>query len=103
MTGLRRALGASRKDIVRQHMVEVLLIGLAGGVLGLLLAIGGLAGIRTIYDSELSGGAYDRLTQIDPLVVLVTLALSLLAGAIAGLYPAWRIGRTAPAIYLKTQ
>ena len=52
LTGLRRALGASRNDIVRQHMVEVLLIGLAGGVLGLLLAIGGLAGIRSIYDSD---------------------------------------------------
>jgi len=105
LTGLRRALGASRKDIVRQHMVEVLLIGLAGGVLGLLLAIGGLAGIRAVYVgfSDVNGGAYERLTQIDPVVVLVTLALSLLAGAIAGLYPAWRIGRTAPAIYLKTQ
>jgi putative ABC transport system permease protein len=103
LTGLRRALGASRKDIVRQHMMEVLVIGLAGGVLGLLLAIGGLAGIRSIYASEMTGGSYDRLTQIDPLVVLVTLGLSLLAGTIAGLYPAWRIGRTAPAIYLKTQ
>ena len=103
LTGLRRALGASRKDIIRQHMVEVLVIGLAGGVLGLLLAIGGLAGIRSIYDSDFSGGSYDRLTQIDPVVVLITLGLSLAAGAIAGLYPAWRIGRTAPAIYLKTQ
>jgi len=103
LTGLRRALGASRKDIIRQHMVEVLVIGLAGGVLGLLLAIGGLAGIRSIYDSDFSGGSYERLTQIDPVVVLITLGLSLVAGAIAGLYPAWRIGRTAPAIYLKTQ
>jgi putative ABC transport system permease protein len=103
LTGLRRALGASRKDIVRQHMVEVLVIGLAGGVLGLLLAIGGLAGIRSIYDSEFSAGSYERLTQIDPVVLLITLGLSLVAGAIAGLYPAWRIGRTAPAIYLKTQ
>jgi putative ABC transport system permease protein len=103
LTGLRRALGASRKDIVRQHMMEVLVLGLAGGVLGLLLAIGGLAGIRAIYDSDFNGGSYDRLTQIDPVVVLVTLGLSLLAGAIAGSYPAWRIGRTAPAIYLKTQ
>jgi putative ABC transport system permease protein len=103
LTGLRRALGASRKDIVRQHMVEVLVIALAGGALGLLLAIGGLAGIRAIYESDFTGGAYDRLTQIDPVVVLVTLGLSLVAGAIAGLYPAWRIGRTAPAVYLKTQ
>jgi putative ABC transport system permease protein len=83
--------------------MEVLVLGLAGGVLGLLLAIGGLAGIRAIYDSDFNGGSYDRLTQIDPVVVLVTLGLSLLAGAIAGFYPAWRIGRTAPAIYLKTQ
>ena len=84
-------------------MMEVLVVGLAGGVLGLLLAIVGLVGIRSIYESELTGGAYDRLTQVDPLVVLVTLGLSLLAGAMAGLYPAWRIGRTPPAIYLKTQ
>jgi putative ABC transport system permease protein len=103
LTGLRRALGASRRDIVRQHMTEVLVIGLAGGVLGLLLAVGGLAGIRAIYGSDFNRGAYERLTEIDPIVVLVTLALSLLAGAIAGLYPSWRIGRTAPAIYLKTQ
>ena len=103
MTGLRRALGASRRDIVRQHMTEVLLLGLAGGVLGLVLAIGGLAGMRSLYDSDYNGSAYERLTAIDPVVVLITLALALVAGAIAGLYPSWRIGRTAPAVYLKTQ
>jgi putative ABC transport system permease protein len=103
LTGLRRALGASRRDIIRQHMTEVLLIGLGGGVLGIVLAVGGLAGIRAIYGSDFTRGSYERLTEIDPVVVLVTLALSLLAGAIAGLYPSWRIGRTAPAVYLKTQ
>ena len=103
LTGLRRALGASRRDIIRQHMTEVLVIGLTGGVLGILLAVGGLAGIRSIYGSDFSRSSYERLTAIDPVVVLVTLGLSLLAGAIAGLYPSWRIGRTAPAVYLKTQ
>jgi len=103
LTGLRRALGASRRDIVRQHMTEVLLIGLAGGVLGIVFAVGGLAGIRAIYGSDFTRGSYERLTEIDPGVVLVTLGLSLVAGAIAGLYPSWRIGRTAPAVYLKTQ
>ncbi len=101
MTGLRRALGASRKDVIRQHMTEVLLLGLAGGVLGLLLAAAGLAGIRVIYGENYD--RYDQLTQIDPVVVLLTLGLSLLAGAVAGLYPAWRIGHTSPAVYLKTQ
>lgn len=103
LTGLRRALGASRRDIVRQHMTEVLLLGLAGGLLGLVLAVAGLAGIRGVYDSDWNRGAYERLTEIDPTVVLVTLVLSLVAGGIAGLYPSWRIGRTAPAVYLKTQ
>lgn len=103
LTGLRRALGASRRDIVRQHMTEVLLIGLSGGVLGLLLAVAGLAGIRSLYNSDFNRAAAERLTQVDPVVVLVTLALALVAGAIAGLYPSWRIGRTAPAVYLKTQ
>lgn len=103
LTGLRRALGASRKDIVRQHMTEVLLLGLAGGLLGLVLAVAGLAGIRSMYTSDWNRGAAERLTEIDPVVVLVTLGLALVAGAIAGLYPSWRIGRTAPAVYLKTQ
>jgi len=102
-TGLRRALGASRRDIVRQHMTEVVLLGLAGGMVGLLLAVAGLAGIRALYGSDFNRGAYERLTEIDPVVMLVTLGLSLLAGAVAGLYPSWRIGRTAPAVYLKTQ
>jgi putative ABC transport system permease protein len=103
LTGLRRALGASRRDIVRQHLMEVLVLGLAGGVFGLLLALGGLALIRALYDSRFHQASYERLTAIDPLVVLLGLALSLLAGALAGLYPAWRIGRTAPALYLKAQ
>jgi putative ABC transport system permease protein len=103
LTGLRRALGASRRDIVRQHLTEVLLLGLAGGGLGIVLAVVGLAGIRGLYDDDYTRGAYERLTSIDPVVVLATLALSVLAGVVAGLYPSWRIGRTAPASYLKTQ
>ena len=103
LTGLRRALGASRRDIVRQHLAEVTALGLAGGVLGLALAIGGLLGIRSLYDFEYTREAFERLTTIDFTVVLATLVLALIAGVLAGLYPAWRIGRTAPAMYLKTQ
>lgn len=101
LTGLRRALGASRRDVIRQHLTEVLLIGLAGGVVGLVLAALGLAGIRRIYGEGFD--RYDLLTRIDPVVVLVTLGLALLAGLLAGLYPSWRIGRTSPAVYLKNQ
>jgi putative ABC transport system permease protein len=101
LTGLRRALGASRGDILRQHLAEVLIVSLAGGALGLLLAWGGLAGIRAIYSGN--HDTYESLTRMDLTVVLVTLGLSLIAGLVAGIYPAWRIGRTAPAVYLKAQ
>lgn len=101
LTGVRRALGASRGDIVRQHLTEVLLIGLAGGVLGLALASAGLAGIRAIYGPE--AAAIQALTSLDLTVVFATLALSLVAGLAAGFYPAWRAGRTPPALYLKSQ
>ena len=67
----------------------------------LLFAAAGLAGIRSIYGDDVD--RYEQLTRIDPVVVLVTLGLSLLAGLIAGLYPAWRISHTSPAVYLKTQ
>jgi len=79
----------------------VLIVGLAGGALGLLLAWGGLAGIRAIYDGN--HDTYENLTRMDLTVVLATLGLSLVAGLAAGIYPAWRIGRTAPAVYLKSQ
>jgi putative ABC transport system permease protein len=101
ITGLRRALGASRTDIVRQHLAEVLVLAAIGGVLGLILASIGMAGIRALYGSDFE--SIERLTRIDGTVVLAALALSLVAGVLAGLYPAWRIGRTSPAVYLKTQ
>jgi putative ABC transport system permease protein len=101
LTGLRRALGASRRDIVRQHMAEVLLVCLGGGALGVALAAIGLAGVRALYGPNIE--SIKRLTQMDATVVLAALRLSIAAGIAAGLYPAWRIGRTSPAIYLKSQ
>jgi putative ABC transport system permease protein len=94
---LRRALGASRGDLFRQHLVEVGVIGLAGGVLGLVLGWLALKGVQRLYEN------YDRLTQLDLPLVAAALGISLLAGVLAGLYPAWRVCRVQPATYLKTQ
>jgi len=43
------------------------------------------------------------LSHMDGQMILTAVALSLLAGVLAGLYPAWRIGRLAPATFLKIQ
>jgi ABC-type lipoprotein release transport system permease subunit len=43
------------------------------------------------------------LTNVDFQMFAIALALSLLTGILAGLYPAWRIGRLTPSTFLKTQ
>ena len=97
IVGLRRALGASRKEIFNQHLVEVGVIGVGGGLVGILIAGLGLFAVRNLHDN------YDALTRLDIPMGLIALAISLVSGLFAGLYPTWRICRTQPAAYLKTQ
>ncbi len=108
ISGLRRALGATRVDIMRQHLMEVVVVGVIGGAVGLLLTFGGLAIVRAMMsDTFLSDDNPDRiarlraLSELDVPMVVVAVGLSLLAGVLAGLYPAWRIGRLAPSTFLK--
>lgn len=96
--GVRRALGASRNAIFSQHLVESACIGIAGGVLGILLTLAGLGLIR-----QLQQGYMDRIASMDWTMMLAAIGLAILASLLAGLYPAWRISRTNPSIYLKTQ
>ncbi len=98
--GVRRALGASRWTIFLQHLVECELMGLAGGLLGVLLSLAGLAVLNKVYGDGPDGVAF---FQLDVPMVLAAVALSLAAGAIAGLYPAWRICAIPPARHLKSQ
>ena len=94
--GVRRALGASRLSVFLQHIVECELVGLLGGVLGLGLSWVALELINRLFDNRLA-------FHLDLTMVLAAFMLSLFAGLVAGLYPAWRICRVAPATYLKLQ
>jgi putative ABC transport system permease protein len=96
-TSLRRALGASRKTIFKQQIVEVGLIGFAGGLIGLLLAGLGLEGIKYIYESP------PGLVRMDWIMVMTAVAVAVVSSMVAGLYPAWRVCRIPPATQLKTQ
>lgn len=98
--GVRRALGASRKDVFVQHVVESELVGLAGGVLGVLLALAALAGVNVWAKTMLNRG---DLFRFDAPMVVMAAGLSLAAGLLAGLYPAWRVCRIPPAMHLKLQ
>ncbi|WP_426688894.1 ABC transporter permease [Rhodanobacter ginsengiterrae] len=93
---VRRALGARRWDIFLQLGVESMLIGLLGGVLGLVVAQLGLWSVRKRPD------AYASLAHMDIGMLLLTLLLALVASLLAGLLPAWRACRVAPALQLKS-
>lgn len=94
--GVRRALGASRAAIFVQHLVECELTALGGGLLGILLAWGVLG----LVNHSLSG---EVRYELDLTMVGAGLALTLTAGLVAGVYPAWRICSVPPATHLKLQ
>lgn len=96
--GVRRALGASRWNVFLEHLLEAELVGLVGGALGLALAAGGLAFLDRAMAEMLET---ENLFRLDGTMVAVAVLLSLVAGLVAGLYPAWRICRVPPARHLK--
>jgi putative ABC transport system permease protein len=95
--GVRRALGASKRDIFSQCLVEVACIGIAGAALGAGMAALGLWLVRQQPDS------YAKLAQMDVTMLLMTFVLALAASLLSGLFPAWQAMRIAPSVQLKTQ
>jgi putative ABC transport system permease protein len=95
--GVRRALGATKRAIFAQCLVEAGTVGLAGGLLGLVLAQFGLWAVR-----QQSVG-YAALARLDPTMLAATFALAVAASVLAGLLPAWRACQVTPAIQLKSQ
>jgi len=101
IAGVRRALGASRRDIFWQHLTEAGVVAVAGGLAGGLLGIAGIWALRAWYGRFVQD--LDRSLPTDYSTFVLAVGISLAAGIIAGLYPAWRIGRAAPASYLQVQ
>ena len=96
--GIRSTLGADRARLMRQCLVESLLLSLLGAVAGLLVAAGsitalkqfGPASVPRLHDVELHTGA-----------LLFTLAVSCAAAVFFGFIPAWRLSHVAPQDALK--
>jgi putative ABC transport system permease protein len=95
--GIRRALGASRREIFQQFLIETTVVGLAGGLLGLVLAFGALA-LIAMQSKELTVVAH-----LDWPMLVLTFVLSVLAAVLAGLLPTWRACQVTPAMQLKSQ
>lgn len=94
--GVRRALGASKRSIFAQLLVEAGAVGLVGGTLGLGLAWLGLWAVRH------QPADYADLARLDLPMLGSTFALAIFASLLAGLLPAWRGCQVTPAIQLKS-
>ena len=85
--GIRRALGATRRDIGSQFLVESSLLTMAGGLLGATLGVAG-----SILIQSLAGWP----TALSPLMLVAALCVALTVGIGFGFYPAWEAAHLEP-------
>jgi len=89
--GLRKAIGATRKQILLQFLIESALLCVVGGILGLVLAVGA---------TQLVGYLLSMTMTITLVYVFLSVGVSTLIGVLAGLYPAWKAARLDPIVAL---
>jgi predicted permease len=87
---IRVALGAGRTRLARQILVEMLVLGVAGGALGVLLAA---IGTRALLAFETGNLPRTGDVRVDGVVLAFALTLSVLAATMLGLFTAWRATR----------
>lgn len=89
--GLRKALGATRKQILLQFLIESSLLCVVGGILGLILATG-VTQLITIF--------LEITMTITVGYIILSVGVSSIIGVVAGLYPAWKAARLDPIVAL---
>jgi len=97
--GLRKAVGARKRDILSQFLIESLIIGVAGGLIGILLG--------TVISMLIGKIAAASSTNLNPVVsfssILLATGFSIAVGLIFGLYPANRAANLEPVEALRSE
>lgn len=88
---IRAAMGAGRGRLIRQLLTESLILGVAGGLIGLVIAYWGIDALRGLVPANTP-----RIQEVhvDSVVLAFTFGVSILTGLIFGLAPAWHVART---------
>jgi predicted permease len=87
---VRLSLGAQRWSIARQFLTESLVLSMAGGAAGLLVAVWCVQGLKAMLESHLTGS---EKIGIDAQVLLFTLGIAILTGLLFGIAPAYSASR----------
>jgi len=85
--GIRKAIGAKRKDILIQFLLESAVISGLGGLIGVLLGIGG---------SDLLTRFFSLNTKISPFILIISYSFSIIVGMFFGIYPASKASKLKP-------
>jgi ABC-type antimicrobial peptide transport system permease subunit len=85
--GLRMAVGARARDILRQFLIEAIVLCVLGGLIGILLGRGVAVLVRTVLRWP---------TEISVLAMVVAVLVSAAVGVVFGYYPAWKASRLDP-------
>jgi putative ABC transport system permease protein len=90
--GVRRALGAKRRDIITQFLVEAVVQTGIGGLVGI------LAGVAIVFGIPLAARLFDYKlpAMLNVPSIFIAVAASIIVGVGFGLYPAWRASRLDP-------
>jgi putative ABC transport system permease protein len=89
--GIRKAVGARRRDILLQFLVEAAVLSLTGGLIGLGLAMGCAKAM-----GEVTLGRTQIIPEVSMNIALIALGVSIGTGLISGTYPALRAARLDP-------
>ena len=90
--GLRKAVGAKRRDILLQFLFEAAVLSLVGGSIGI---IGGWLISFLVSKIDLGGGT-NLATVVSPDIVILAISVSVFIGLVSGIYPAMRAARQNP-------
>lgn len=85
--GIRKALGARRKDIMLQFLIESLVLSLFGGIVGILFGIA---------DSSILGRSPEWNVSVSVQSMVLSFSFAVVVGIFFGLYPAWQASRLDP-------
>ena len=96
--GIRRAVGATSKDIGTQFIIEALTVSVVGGLLGILLGVGVAMGVggSQLMDQELN-------TVIEFWSIGLASGVAVLVGLISGAYPAFKAANVDPIVALRSE
>jgi putative ABC transport system permease protein len=97
--GLKKAVGATTLNVMREFLLEATLIGLIGGLLGYGLGVA-IVVIRNVFFPAADGST---LFLITPTLTIFAIGFATVLGAVAGVLPAWRAARMDPVIALRNE